>query len=81
MYAMRLFGDRVTMSRAMLVDDVMIDDEIRGSWFVTFERAVLIRAGETLWFDGDEPAIDRLDGTTFRPASTSGPYCWRWRLL
>lgn len=83
---MQLFGDRITAPKTLMISEIMVNGSC---WFITLERALFLRKGETLWLDDaqafgvpvPQPVVERLDGTTVRPKSTWATVKWAYKLL
>jgi hypothetical protein len=75
---MQLLGDRIVAPKALMIREIVVNDSCV---LITLDRALFLRAGETLRLDGTQPVVERLDGTTVRPASTSCTVRWTYRLL
>ncbi|MEU8004484.1 hypothetical protein AB0B66_25280 [Catellatospora sp. NPDC049111] len=75
---MQLSGDRIVAPRNLMIREIMVT---RSCLTITLEEALFLRQGETLWLDGSEPVVERLDGTTVRPRSGSAAVNRSFRLL
>ncbi|MBV1856611.1 hypothetical protein [Catellatospora tritici] len=81
---MQLLGDRIVAPKALMISEIMVNGSC---WFITLERALFLRKGETLWLDDvnprglPQPVVERLDGTTVRPKSAFATVKWAYKLL
>ncbi|GAA3247759.1 hypothetical protein ACFO1B_38895 [Dactylosporangium siamense] len=75
---MQLFGNRITAPKALMIREIMVNDSCV---VVTLDRALFLRAGEQLWFEGTQPVVERLDGSRVRPPRTWCTVTWAYKLL
>jgi hypothetical protein len=75
---MQLFGDRIVAPKALMIREIMVHGSCN---LITVDRALFLRRGDTLWLDGTQPVVERLDGTTMRPPRTWCTVKWAHKLL
>ena len=75
---MQLPGDRIVAPKDLMIQEITLNDSCT---VITLDRTLFLRKGETLWLDGIQPVIERLDGTTLRPTHTTATVNRTYKLL
>ena len=75
---MQLSGERIVAPKNLMVRDIMVDGTCH---LITLDRALFLRAGDTLWLEGTTPVVQRRDGAAVRPGHSWCTVHWAYRLL
>lgn len=75
---MRLFGDRVVAPKLLMIREITVHGTC---YLITLHQALFLRKGETIWLEGTQPVVERLDGTRVRPGRSWSTVRWAYKLL
>jgi len=75
---MRLYGERVTAQRMLLLNQVELDP---GCGVFELESPLFLMEGDQLWVEGHAVVVARSSGAVERPAGGYAYWNRRWRLI
>ncbi|MGX9885427.1 hypothetical protein [Streptomyces sp. NPDC002276] len=75
---MRLYGERVTAPRMLLLDHIAFDP---GCHVFELAEPLFLDQGDQVWRESDSVVVARVGGTVERPAGGLVTWNRRWRLV